>query len=113
MRVTEIGIRAVARSLNVPDPTKPYERNWGNILKAVKTAIEGKWPTAADQMKSDFKTFDRLYVSLDAIKNPWRNATMYIENKYTEDEAEHIFVALRGFIRHLVTRMDENGQPAA
>ncbi|WP_069095406.1 hypothetical protein [Methyloligella halotolerans] len=33
MRVLEVGIRSVARSLSIDDPTKAGEKNWGKILK--------------------------------------------------------------------------------
>ena len=57
--------------------------------------------------------FDDLYASLDAVKNPWRNATMHPANKYTQKEAEHVFAAVRGFVMKLADRMDENGDPKA
>jgi hypothetical protein len=111
MRLMEIGVRAVARSLQIPDPLKPVERNWGHILKKIWDAIEQKWPTTATRMVGDGPTFEALYASLDAVKNPWRNATMHVENKYTDEEAEHIFVAVRGFMQKLASRMDEDGNP--
>ena len=40
MRVMEIGIAAVRRSLGIPDPVKAGERNWGFILKKVKDEID-------------------------------------------------------------------------
>ena len=113
MRLMEIGVRAVARSLQIPDPLKPAQRNWGDILKKIWDAIERKWPTAASRMVGDGPTFEALYASLDAVKNPWRNATMHVENKYTDEEAEHIFVAVRGFMKKLASRMDEDGNPKA
>jgi hypothetical protein len=113
MRVLEIGIRAVARSLQIPNPTKPAEKNWAIILKAVWVGIEAKWPTAAHRMTGDGQIFEALYASLDAVKNPWRNATMHVENKYTNGEAEHVFMAVRGFMKKLASRMDENGLPLA
>lgn len=33
MRLMEIGIRALARCLQIPDPVKPAERNWAMILR--------------------------------------------------------------------------------
>lgn len=113
MRMMEIGVRAVARSLQIPDPIRPAQRNWGDILRKVWDAIELKWPTAATRMTGDGQVFEALYASLDAVKNPWRNATMHVENKYTDEEAEHIFVAVRGFMKRLASRMDEQGQPLA
>lgn len=113
MRILEIAIRAVARSLQIPDPTKPAERNWGVILRAIWDGIETKWPTTASRMHGDGQVFEALYASLDAVKNPWRNATMHVESKYTGEEAEHIFAAVRGFMKSLASRMDENGEPKA
>jgi len=113
MRVLEVGIRSIARCLNIPDPIKPAERNWGKMLDAIKQSIAAKWPTAADRMSDDAIVFEGLLASLDAIKNPWRNSTMHVENKYTDDEAEHIFVAIKGFMKKLASRMDEEGLPRA
>lgn len=112
MRTMEIGIRSMAKCLGIPDPIKPAERSWGTILKMVRNRIEAKWPTAAARMSGDGAFFEALFASLDAVKNPWRNATMHVENKYTDDEAEHIFVAVRGFMNRLASRCDEAGNPA-
>jgi hypothetical protein len=111
MRVMEVGIRAVARCLDIPDPIKPAERNWGVILRTIKEGIERKWPNAADRMRGDGALFEDIHASLDAVKNPWRNPTMHVEKKYTDDEAEHIFVAVKGFMMKLASRMDEDGLP--
>ncbi|MGA9008747.1 MAG: hypothetical protein WB495_18165, partial [Xanthobacteraceae bacterium] len=111
MRLLEIGIRAMARCLKIPDPLKPAERNWAIILKHIWDGTEKKWPTTAARMAGDGALFESLYASLDAVKNPWRNETIHVEKKYTDDEAEHIFVAVKGFMKLLASRMDENGDP--
>ena len=113
MRVMEIGIKAAARCLAIPDPIKPAERNWGAMLKAVRDEMTrrsaAKLP--ASWANHDKAFFEEVYASLDAVRNPWRNATMHVENKYNEDEAEHIFNAVRAFMRKLASKMDENGDP--
>ena len=38
---------------------------------------------------------------------------MHIENKYTGEEAVHIFNAVRAFMKQLASRMDEQGLPLA
>jgi hypothetical protein len=113
MRLLEVGIRATSRCLQIPDPVKPAERNWAIILKAIWNEIEQRWPTAADRMTGDGQLFEALYASLDAVKNPWRNECMHVEGKYTDDEAEHIFVAVRGFMKKLASRCGEDGLPLA
>jgi hypothetical protein len=113
MRVMEIAILAIARCLQIPDPVKPSQRNWGEMLKRIRTGIDTRWPTTADRMSGDGALFESLQASLDAVRNPWRNSTMHVENKYTEEEAEHIFAAVRGFARQLAARCDEKGLPLA
>lgn len=113
MRTMEIGIRATARCLAIPDPVKPVEKSWGEILKALKKGIDTKWPTPANRMTGDGAFFDSVYVSLDAVKNPLRNATMHVDEIYTEEEAEDCFFLVRGFMKKLASRMDESGEPKA
>jgi hypothetical protein len=38
---------------------------------------------------------------------------MHVESKYTDEEAEHILVAVKGFMKKLASRMDEEGNPKA
>ena len=38
---------------------------------------------------------------------------MHVENKYDLEEAGHIFTAVRGFMKMLISRCDENGSPHA
>jgi hypothetical protein len=108
----EIGVRAVARCLEIPDPIKPAERNWGEILRRIKEKMEFLSTTRAWK-NNDKQLFETAYVSLDAVRAAWRNTTMHVENKYTPDEAEHILLAVRGFMRALTSRMDESGEPKA
>lgn len=114
MRCMEVAIAAVARCLSIPDPVKPADRNWGAILRKFndemgrRNALAAGWSAAGDR-----QFFEECYVSLDAVRNPWRNATMHVANKYTDEEAEHILGAVRGFMAKISGRMDENGMPAA
>jgi hypothetical protein len=115
MRTMEIGIRAAARCLTIPDPIKPAERNWGAILRAIRAELDRRKAAGARPWNapSDKQLFEEVYTSLDAVRNTWRNATMHVENKYSEDEANHIFTAVRAFMRKIASRFDEQGQPAA
>ena len=65
------------------------------------------------RMSGDAQTFDELYASLAAIQNPWRNATMHLDQKYTEQEAKDISDVVRAFMSRVAKRCDENGLPPA
>lgn len=114
MRLLEIVIGAVGRCLDIPDPVKEADRNWGKLLQRMKDDFEQRakdgnagWPDIADKA-----LFSEIYVSLDAVRVAWRNSTMHVENKYTFEEAEHIFGAVRGLVRKVSGRLDEDGFPS-
>jgi hypothetical protein len=111
MRCMEIGIRTVAKCLGIPDPIGS-DRNWWKILEKIKDAMDVKTRSRTWHLK-DRELFESTYGSLDAVRIAWRNTTMHVENKYSAEEAEHIFIAVRGFMKQLASRMDDQGQPRA
>lgn len=113
IRILEATIRALSRCLQIPDPTKASQRSWMKMLDSLKGGIGRKWPTNNDRMSGDGEFFDNAYAALAAMQNPWRNATMHLDQKYTSDEARHIFETVRGFTIKLASRMDEDGLPFA
>lgn len=112
MRMLEIGIDALRKFLGVPDPVKATDRSWGNVLGSIKDAIDAKYPKKGRVKGSPGTELEALYATLDAVKNPWRNATMHVETKYTEDDAQHILSCSMMFMRKLIAVCDENGTPA-
>jgi hypothetical protein len=113
IRCLEAGIRALSRCLKIPDPTRSGGRNWGAMLKTLKDGIDSKWPVNSARLAGDGEFFDNAYAALAAMQNPWRNATMHLDHKYTEEEARHVFDVVNGFMRKVAGRMDESGEPFA
>ena len=110
MRAMEKGLDAAFASIGLSQGKNP---NWGLLLKEIKTEIDRRKSVHAWKTSNDETFFFEVYVSIDAVRNAWRNATMHIENKYTEEEATNIFNAVKGFMQKLSSRMDEQGQPLA
>lgn len=108
MRITETGLQALHGCLGIPVALAGNDRNWGKILGRVRDDIKQRGTRWAEHDQ-----FQEFYALLDAVKDAWRNATMHIENKYTPDEAQHIFNMVRGFMGRIALRMDENGEPKA
>jgi hypothetical protein len=115
MRIMEIGLKAVSKCLQIADPTKEAEKNWGVMLRKIKDEIDRRNKAAPPEWSKfeDRRLMAEIYVSLDAVRNVWRNATMHVETKYTMEEAEHILNAVRGFMTKLSSRMNEEGKPLA
>jgi hypothetical protein len=112
MRTLETGVDALAKCLGIPDPIKNSDKTWGAILRNVKNELTRRatagWTNAADK-----QFFDEVYASLDAVRTAARNPVMHVERKYVDYEAEDIFTAVRGLMRKVASRMDENGRPPA
>src|ERR1700730_2543733 len=113
LRSLEVAIRAIARCLGIPDPTRAIDRNWGKVLGVIKGEIDKRWPTTSGRMSGDGRYCEEAYAALAAMQNPWRNATMHWDQKYTSEEARHIFEVVGGFMRKLSSRMNEDGLPLA
>ena len=64
-------------------------------------------------MSEDGKLFNELIGSLKGMQNPYRNATMHLDNTYTEEDARHIFDMVKGVMKKIASRMDEAGLPLA
>lgn len=111
IRCLEAGIRAISRCLGIPDPTRGSDRSWFKVLKAIRDEIDRRWPGSSNTMSGDGRFFEEAHALLSAMQNPYRNSTMHLDQKYTNDEAEHIFLVVKGFMKKLASRCDENGEP--
>lgn len=111
MRILEIAIGAIAKRLKIPDPSKA-DRSWGNMLKAIKAKMDEQYPPKYRTGGCEGSGLEQIYVSLDAVKNPWRNGTMHVESVYTEEEARHILVCTSHLLDKMAYLFDENGVDA-
>ncbi len=105
MRVMELGLKALAKALKIP-----YAPSWESYLSQIQTKIGAKRKTKGVKWKRDERFFRDLSGDLISVKQAWRNPTMHIDRRYSKEEAEEIFKAVKSFMCKLVARMDENGQ---
>jgi hypothetical protein len=111
MRMIEVAIAAISKRLAITDPSKA-DRSWGNMLNAIKGRMDELHPPKKRAVGSEGSKLEEIYVSLDAVKNPWRNATMHVEAVYTEEEARHILVCASHLFDKMAAIFDENGLDA-
>lgn len=111
IRCLEAGIRAIARCLNIADPTRARERTWGKVLSAIKDEVDRRWPFANQRMMGDGELFSGLYGSLAAIQNPYRDSTMHLVTNFSDEDASYVFEMVRGLMTRIAAKMDEDGEP--
>lgn len=110
MRALECGIRALAKSLDIEDPLKPAEKNWGVVLSKIKEKIDDRWPAKTRSKDATAAKVVSLHAHLDAVRVPWRNATMHVENVYLHHEATHILRCVAFFLKELGSHCTETGE---
>lgn len=111
MRMIEVAIAAISMRLRMENPSKA-DRSWGSMLKAIKLKLDALYPVKDRDSNSEGSRLEEVYVSLDAIKHPWRNATMHVDAVYTEEEARHILACSSHLFDKMAAIFDENGDDA-
>jgi HEPN domain-containing protein len=107
MRVMEIALHSVYACLAIPAPITGNDKTWGSIIQKIRNEYRGR------KNFSEMALFQEFHSLLDAVKDAWRNGTMHVENKYTEEEAKVILQTVKGYMIKLASRMDEKGYPTA
>jgi hypothetical protein len=104
MRVMEIGLRALRDRLNLSPTTN---RNWEAVLTKCDLELRKSVAQRSPEWVADDPFFSNATAILRAVKDAWRNPTMHVEKVYTEEQAEDIWNAVKGFTRHLGTKLKE------
>jgi hypothetical protein len=107
MRVMEIGLAALGKVFGV----SAAFANWEVILNQIESKIAGMrsdpaWKTLPD-CKEQQEFYSQAASHFRTVKDAWRNYTMHSRAKYTEEEAEQIFNAVRGFMQKLAEKLSE------
>lgn len=102
MRVTEAGLRQAAQALGIP-----YAPSWESYLRQLNAELSKEWKDKSPAWRKREPFYRDVHAHLHAVKLAWRNPTMHIVQHYTPDVAEEIFGAVRGFMRHLSTKLHE------
>ncbi len=107
MRVMEFGLRALRASLKEAplDPDKHY--TWGNLLDRCTKELAKPLADRSPEWRTDEAFYSGATTRLIGVKDAWRNPTMHVRSKYTEEEALDIWNHVKAFMAHLATKLKE------
>jgi hypothetical protein len=100
MRIMEVGLKALGKALGIP-----YAPSWDSYLKQIQDRIAAKHRTKGVRWRKDEPFFRDLSGDLLTVKQAWRNPTMHVIRKYSPEEAEEIFRAVRTFMQRLAEKL--------
>jgi hypothetical protein len=104
MRVMEVGLKGLARGLDIP-----YAPSWESYLRQIETKITEQHSKKKRIWKRNEPFYRDTAGDLQMVKIAWRNPTMHIVKSYTPEEAEDVFRAVRSFMQRLATRFTQKG----
>jgi len=104
MRVMEVALRLLGDSLKLPISTN---RTWDSILRKCDQETSKRFADKSAEWMGNEVFLSGAAAHLRNVKDAWRNPTMHVEAKYTEDEARNVFTQVQSFMRHLATQLAE------
>jgi hypothetical protein len=96
MRVMEVVLRHLSKRLGIP-----FAPSWESHIQQIPAKISQKHKTKGIQWKRDEPFFREVLGDIQAVKIAWRNPTMHVRSKYTVEEADDIFRAVRRVAQRL------------
>jgi len=107
MRVMEIALGALGKKFNV----SLAHTNWAPAIEEIESKIRNMHKDPAWKVLPDCKEQQEFYAQAAShfgiLKDAWRNYTMHVRGKYTDEEAERIFENVKGFTQRIVERLSE------
>jgi hypothetical protein len=102
-RVADVGLRTLSRKLGI----ESHNPSWDSILKKIDAELKKDYKDIDPEWKKDEDFFAESSLHLRSYKNS-RNNTQHADKKYTGEEAERIFTAVKVLMQHLATKLVEN-----
>ena len=78
--------------------------SWESYLSQIQKNIGTKHKDKSAEWKNVEKFYEAVSGDLLTVKQAWRNPTMHVRRKFSTEEAEEIFRAVRRFMRRLATK---------
>jgi len=103
MRVLEVGLANLCRSLKVRYDEKSWQQLLLNLEKKWKEIVQRKKKPVS--WKRDEQFYSESFAEFRHFKDAWRNHAMHARATYDEERAEVILDHVKSFMRHLATRL--------
>jgi hypothetical protein len=108
MRILEIGLTVLGNQFGV----SLAHTNWAPAIEQIESKIRDMHKDPAWKILPDCKELQEFYAQAAShfgiLKDAWRNHTMHVRGKYTQDEAELIFENVKALMQKLAEKLDEN-----
>jgi len=102
--VMQAGLNALGDAIGV---LHAENRTWDAVLSKIDPELRKGYTDKSEYFKSNETFCAEAAALLRSVKIAWRNPTMHVETIYDEEKSFEVFNAVKGFMRHLATRLKE------
>lgn len=107
MRVLEIGLTALGKVFGVSLAHTNWQPAISDIEKQVRNMhADPTWKAIPDYREQQ-EYYAQVASHIGLLKDAWRNYTMHVRGKYTEEEAKTILESVKVFMQKLAERLQE------
>ncbi len=107
MRVLEIGLTVLGNKFGV----SLAHTNWAPAIEEIESKVRDMHKDPVWKALPDCKEQQEFYAQaashFGVLKDAWRNYATHVRGKFTEEEAEIIFINVKGFMQKLAERLHE------
>jgi hypothetical protein len=103
MRVLEIGISSLSKSIGA----NPDNKSWEQILQGIKSKLDENSKAKPEGWKDVEQFYSEFSAHFRNLKNAWRNYTMHVHVSYDKERAEEIFIHVRSVMKGLSAQIGE------
>lgn len=105
-RIAEIGVVAVANRVGYQSP-RPGFGEVLNYMDQNLTKVREKYTEASPLFKGSVEFLAETTAHMHSVNQAWRQNVAHMDKKYTEEEAERTFLAIKALMQHLATQLEE------
>lgn len=103
MRVAELGLRQLAKTLRIKLKNEIEFATWGEVIKALDNKLKEIENTQKRTSARDEKLrhYGGLLLDIRAFQHLWGNPVMHVRSRYKYQEAEAAFLHMKDFMQRL------------
>lgn len=105
MRAAEVGVKALAKAIKAA----PKHDAWRLVFNEMRTQVAPPPENRQKHWKTHGEFLETIWADMRVVSKEWRNDLAHSVDTYSEEEAKQLLGVIPVFLRHLATKMDENG----
>ena len=103
MRITEAALGIIAGRVGLESP-RP---GWEEAITYIEGQLNKNYQAMDALFKGDVEFLRGVAAHMRDVNVAWRRRVAHVESKYSDEEAERIYISTKGLMEHIATKLSE------